>query len=57
MFKPRRLLFITMRNPIINPIIIRLMRGFHRCHYLLPGAVADMAAVITVAGMAAGITD
>jgi hypothetical protein len=55
MFKPRLpLLTIIM----LNLIIIRLMRGFHPCHYHLPGAVDGMVVVITVAGMAAaGTTD
>ena len=67
MFKQCRLRLTIMLNPTINPIIIRLMHGFHLCHYHLPGAVDGMVVVITVvgtvevmaAGMAAvaGITD
>ena len=53
MFKPRKLRFIIM----LNPIIIRLTRGFRPCHYHLPGAVDGMAVITAVGTAAAGTTE
>jgi hypothetical protein len=47
-----------MLNPImLNPIIIRLMGGFHPCHCHLPGVGDGMVEDIMAAGMAAGTTE